>query len=137
MTNKNEIDFTGPDDESNPDYMRYIDQHMYLIYEGGCHIWLGRSNKGSYTAGIYYKDKYTLLSRLIYKWCTGESLPTGKTIKMTCHNTLCCNYNHMSLAESMSNETYERYKSAGLYVSESARQRDPDQKISYAALLSQ
>lgn len=87
------------DDETNPEYLDFIDENTYKIHGIDCWIWLGRYNRSNMLGGIRYKGKYTLLNRLFYKWANKQELPLDKTIRMTCQNTLCFNPAHMYLID--------------------------------------
>lgn len=91
--------------ETNPEWVQFVVDNISPPDDNQCELWTGRYNKGNLLGGITYNNKYTLINRLIYKWHTKKELPSDKTIRMSCQNTLCCNPHHMFLIRKITDRT--------------------------------
>lgn len=72
-----------------------------LTPEGECLVWVGGQNGRGY-GQIGLNHKKLLVHRVAWELERGE-IPPGIQVDHVCHNTLCCNVEHLRLATAQEN----------------------------------
>ena len=73
----------------------------------GCWLWTGAASAGGY-GQISINGRVTYTHRFAYELSTGEPIPAGMYIDHICHNSRCCNPQHLRLATHKQNHEHRR-----------------------------